>query len=329
MSMQASRHTVQAEDGFGLALWAWEPEGAPRAVLLVAHGMAEHAARYARFAEACCAAGVAVYAHDHRGHGDSVGEGTPLGHFADHGGWQRVQDDLTVVQRWVQQRQPGVPQFAFGHSMGSFILRAWLLQHAASLAGAMVSATGWRLGPGNRLLASVARRQGRKRGFNQPCPTMHKLVFGSFNLQFLPARTGFDWLSRDRAEVDAYLADSRCGFHCTAQLWDDLLQGVAALEQAENHVHPEAARLPVLAVAGSRDPVSMGGLGCRQLVKRYQQAGNPDAQARIWPGGRHELLNEQNRDEVSQYLIDWMLQHLPANPAKVTAGGLQAETASL
>lgn len=300
------RFILSADDGFPLAAVRWLPRESPRAVLQISHGMAEHAGRYVRFAEACAAAGLAVYAHDHRGHGASVDAATPRGHYADHAGWSKVVGDLATVQGHLRAAHPELPIFVLGHSMGSFIARAHLLTHGHELAGAILSATGWRLGPVNRVLQWTASRQARKLGPSTPSTLMTKLVFGTFNVQFTPTRTGFDWLSRDASEVDSYAADPLCGFDCSGQLWADLLGGVSALEKDEDDRERLRPGPPLLLVAGTRDPVSMGGFANSQLAARYKAAGNADITDRRYPGGRHELLNETNRDEVTRDLLAWI-----------------------
>src|SRR5438034_1539284 len=157
------RVRLTAADGFGIAAVRWMPAGQTRAVLQISHGMAEHVTRYQPLAEACNARGIAVYGHDHRGHGASVDENTPLGHFADQDGWEKVLGDLRMVHQWAQDCHPQAPVLLFGHSMGSFVVRTYLLDRADTLAGAIISATGWRTGPLASALAWVARREAAKR----------------------------------------------------------------------------------------------------------------------------------------------------------------------
>ena len=305
------RFTLRANDGFVISAMRWLPAATPRAVLVIAHGMSEYAARYDVFARYCAASGVAVYALDHRGHGASIDERTPRGHFADDDGWNKVQGDLDALRARAAESHAKVPLFLFGHSMGSFIGREYLLTRSATLDGAILSATGWRAGALNRVLRWVADREVAKRGPRAPSVRMRKLVFGSFNLRFLPSRTAFDWLSRDPKTVDAYIADPLCGFDCSAKLWSDLLGATSAIEQREDDPQRPPRALPLLLVAGSHDAVSMGGLGHGQLAKRYRAAGNTDVDDRRYPEGRHELLNETNRDEVSKDVLAWITNRLP------------------
>jgi alpha-beta hydrolase superfamily lysophospholipase len=288
----------------------WLPTGALRAVLQISHGMAEHASRYEPFAEACNAAGIAVYAHDHRGHGGSIDVTTPRGHYADHDGWSKVVGDLETVQQRIRALHPGVPIFLMGHSMGSFMARAMLLRSADAFAGAIISATGWRTGPLGAFLRWSARREVKKLGPREPSAKMAKLVFGFFNVQFMPTRTKFDWLSRDPEQVDLYVKDPMCGFDCSGQLWDDLLSGTAVLEKEEDDASRVPRTLPLLTVAGTRDPTSMGGIGNGQVATRYRNAGNANVTEKRYEGARHELVNETNRAEVWADLILWMEKQL-------------------
>ncbi len=304
--------TIAASDGFALAGVRWLPKGAPRAILQLSHGMSEYAARYAPFATACAAAGIAVYGHDHRGHGGSVDANTPLGHYADADGFAKVVGDLLSVNSFARAKHAGVPVFFFGHSMGSFIGRRFLIDHASAVDGAILSATGWRLGIGNRVLKKVAQRDAKNNGPRAPSPRMHKLVFGTFNLRFRPARTPFDWLSREPSAVDAYIADPLCGFDCSGQLWADLMAGVYAVEKDENDAARLSPKLPLMLLAGTHDPVSMGGFGHGQLADRYKKAGNSHVTDKRYEEGRHELLNDTNRAEVTKDILGWLSERIGA-----------------
>ena len=302
----SERFSLTASDGFPVSVFRWSPAGQARAALQIVHGMAEHAARYSPFAERCAAAGIAVYAHDQRGHGSSIHGEATRGHFADDAGWSKVLGDVRAVQQRLRDERPGVPVFILGHSMGSFVTRAHLLEHDVGVSGAILSATGWRAGLLNALLGWVAAREARTLGARAPSARMRSLVFGTFNLRLRPARTAFDWLSRDPAVVDAYMADPLCGFDCSGQLWADLFAAIRDIERAEASPTRLARTLPLFLMAGTHDPVSMGGLGHGQLAARYRAAGNTDVDDRRYPEARHELVNETNREEVWRDVIGWI-----------------------
>ena len=294
--------TLSAADGETIRGWHWLPAGEVRGVVQIVHGMGEYAARYRRFAASLADAGYAVYAHDQRGHGEWPRR---RGWFAAEQGWNKVVDDVDTVRRHAAAQHAGLPLFLFGHSMGSFVARAYLLRHGRGLAGLALSATGYRQAWLARLMRRVAGLAGRRGGMTTPSRGMSRLVFGSFNLSFLPARTTVDWLSRDPAEVDRYLADPLCGFDFTPALWQDLFGGIIALEAGEKRGR-DLPRCPVLLLTGSRDPVSLGHWALWQLARRYRRAGLDDITLRVYRGGRHEMLNETNRDVVTADILAWL-----------------------
>ena len=307
--MESSTLAISAADGTSLHTHRWLPDGAPRAVVQVAHGMAEHAARYERFAQALTAAGYAVYAHDHRGHGQTASS-QAHGYFADRDGWDTVVADLGAVTQFAQSEHPGVPVVLLGHSMGSFLSRAYAAQHGARLAGLVLSGTAGNPGPIAAVGKGLASAQARLRGRTHPSRLMNTLTFGQYNSAFKPNRTDFDWLSRDDAEVDAYIADPLCGNLFTAAFYADLLGGVQQVNRPAAYA-AVPRDLPVLLVAGSVDPVGGAGKGPREVAEAYRSAGVSDVTLTLYPDARHELLNETNRDEVTEDIIAWLDDHLP------------------
>ncbi len=310
--MKEQHFYLPATDGKRTFVVQWLPEAGRsiKGIVQISHGMAEHCLRYQPLAVHLTSQGYAVYASDHRGHGHSIGAGDGQGHYADQDGWNKVVDDLYRVNSEIRQLHPGVPVILFGHSMGSFIARSYVFRHADSLQGLVISATGIRYGLIARLGRAIARWDARRIGPRSPSKLLAKLSFGTFNLRFLPARTAFDWLSRDTAQVDRYLNDPLCGFDCSAQLWVDLFGGIIEIETLEKqsaHLLPKG--LPVLGVAGSHDPTSMGGLGVRQLLKHYRRGGLGDVSFTLYDKGRHELTNEINRQQVFADLSQWLDRH--------------------
>lgn len=294
--------TLQASDDSSIHGQCWLPVGNPRGVVVISHGMSEYAARYAPLADKLAAAGYAVYAHDHRGHGRH----SPLpGWFAASGGWEQVVDDLRCVVDYARG-QHACPLVLYGHSMGSFVARSFLLRYGQRLDGLVLSATGYRQRLLARLMRQVARLAGWLKGPARPSPFMTALVFGSFNLGFMPTRTRLDWLSRDPAAVDAYIADPLCGQFPTPQLWQDLFGGIVAMEAGEADGKALPKTCPVWLQAGSRDPVSLGKFGLGQLAARYRRAGLRDVTVTVYPGGRHEMHHETNRAEFEADLLAWL-----------------------
>lgn len=296
-------------DGRRAWLYAWLPTTPPRAVVQIVHGMAEHGRRYARLATALNAAGYAVYAQDLPGHGRSAASIAALGHVADRDSWPLMLSAVHSVRAHIEQTHPGLPLVLFGHSMGSFIAQQHLVEHGAGLTAAVLSSTSGSMGALRAVGLALNRAQVRLFGPAHKSALTEALSFKSFNAAFKPNRTACDWLSRDTAEVDAYVADPYCGFRCSAALWTDLLQAGASLLDA-----PRLARipkpLPVLLVSGSADPVCAGGQGTHLLAEHYRKAGLGDVTTLIYEGARHELLNETCREVVTSDLLEWLNERL-------------------
>ena len=305
--MNHSTHWLTANDHSRLYVNHWMPEGPARAVLMLSHGMAEHSGRYARLADALCAAGYAVYALDQRGHGRTADEGT-LGLYAEEDGWNKVVGDLASLNQHVGQQHPGLPIILLGHSMGSYIAQAYLLHHSASLHGAILSGSNFQPVALYRAARVIARAERLRQGLRGRSALIDYLSFGSFNKAFKPNRTAFDWLSRDPAEVDKYINDPLCGFRCTNQLWVDLLGGLQQISKASNLAQIDPG-LPILVMGGECDPVSEG-KRLTSLANALREAGCQHLQLNIYPQARHEVFNETNRDEVTADVLTWLDQAL-------------------
>jgi alpha-beta hydrolase superfamily lysophospholipase len=299
--MPGSEFDFRADDGQTLLARRWLPEGPLRAIVQIAHGLAEHSARYARLAAALNSAGYAAYANDHRGHGPKAAA-ADLGHFADEGGWDKVVGDLWTLNRLIAAELPGTPIIFLGHSLGSFLGRGFIARHSGALAGIALSGSSGKppaIATLGRLIAREERLRLGKRGKSDP---ILQLWFGEFNKPFKPARTAFDWLSRDEKEVDAFVADPLCGFPFTTQLAIDVLD---ALPHVTSRDSLAAIRkdLPITVFSGERDPV---GANIQGLIQDLKAAGFTQLTTRIYPGARHETLNELNRDEVTRDFIAWL-----------------------
>ncbi len=307
---------IRAADGLELFTYRWLPAGSPRGVVQIAHGLAEHAGRYARLAESLTGAGYAVYAHDHRGHGRTADSPEQLGFFARESGWQKCIDDLWQVNHTVAAEQPGVPIILIGHSMGSTMAARFISQQGTTLAGVVLSGASGQPTPLALAGRLITRLERLRLGATGRSALVNALTFRDFNRRFAPNRTGFDWLSRDPAEVDKYVADPLCGFNACVQLWIDLLDGwVEAMSPASYARIPKD--LPVLLISGRRDPVSGG---CRQIepmIAAWRKAGMNRIDNKFYPEARHELFNETNREEVTRDLLNWM-EKLPDRAALST-----------
>ena len=282
------------------------PAGAPKAAVVISHGMAEHAARYVRFAGELAACGYAAYAPDHRGHGRSAGGDDRLG-WAGGDGWNGMLRDLDRLATLVADRHPGAPLFMLGHSMGSVLAQRFAQLHGDRLAGLILSGT-FGAAPNIKPGIAIANALRLLRGDRTPS-TLQRTMFAGFNKGFTPQRTGFEWLSRDDAEVQKYVDDPRCGFTFSNRLLVDMLRGYVETWKPANERRLPAA-LPVLFFSGALDPVGANTRAVNALAERYRALGLRDVQVMFYPDARHEMLNETNRDEVVRDIVTWLDAHV-------------------
>jgi len=296
------RHEIlAAADGHDIHAQLWAPEGPASCIIQILHGLGEHSDRYERFSAKAVERGFTVCIHDHRGHGSHCDE---LGHFADSGGWQKVVSDAELVNDFVQQQFAGTPIVLLGHSMGSYIAQTFAMQYGSRLSGLILSASTW---PSRLQLAPaklLARIEALRLGIHGKSELLDKLGFGNFNKPFEPARTKRDWLSRDEAEVDKYVSDPLCGGPYSCGLWLDLLGGLFDLA-SDKAVSRVPLDLPILITGGAHDPVG-GDKGMTSLALHYAQTSHQRMKVKIYTEGRHEMLNETNRDEVTADWLDWV-----------------------
>ncbi len=302
--MKENHFTLTADDGAKLFVYRWLPDvGIGKAVVHIAHGLAEHGGRYERLAEVLTENGFVVFANDCRGHGKTAEQLEGIGHFADENGWQRILKDIEELVRLERNEFFGHRVILLGHSMGSLVaqhLATRNLFDAVALSGANGT-----LSPLARIGKLIAKIESWRLGKRGKSELINKLTFDAFNKPFQPNRTSFDWLSRDEDEVDKYIADSMCGFLCSTQLWLDLLGAMA--EAAKSEFRAKVPKqMPVYLFSGSRDQVNNEGQGSTALAEYYRSIGMEKVSYRIFTGARHETLNELNREEVTEHLVDWM-----------------------
>ena len=289
----------------GLHGISWLPEGTPKAVLQIAHGVAEYIGRYDGFARFLNEQGIAVVGHDHLGHGQSVTEnGTPV-YFGDGNTWQTVVDDIYLLHNRLRQQYPDVPMVLMGHSMGSFLVRTYLIRYPGTVNAAIVMGTGWQ---GSLILAGglLISKLVALRGNDATSDFVTNLAFGSYNKRIKPQRTAFDWLSADEDNVNAYLADPLCGQPTTVGLFREMLKGFQ-FNQKFGNLDKMSHDTPILLIAGQEDPVGDYGAGVNQTYQEFKRSGVRDCTVKLYPGLRHEILNEKAQQaQVYADIAAWL-----------------------
>ncbi len=289
----------------------WEPDGGSvRAVLQICHGVAEHIARYDAFARYLNGLGIAVVGHDHLGHGLSLPEGGTPVYFGAGNTWNTVVDDIYVLHQRIRLWYPDVPLCIMGHSMGSFLTRTYLIRYPGTVKAAIIMGTGWQ--PKAVIVGgmAVAKAVGAVVGENGTSDLVTNLAFGAYNKLFAPNRTSCDWLSADEGNVDAYMADPLCGADATVGLFRQMLSGIRFNQKLSN-LRQMDPRIPVLFVAGEKDPVGDCGNGVRRTYQEFRRAGVQDCTLKLYPGLRHEILNEKaQQQQIFEDIGQWLTSKL-------------------
>ena len=287
------------------------PDGEVKAILQLSHGMVEFIDRYKPLAEHLAGRGILVTGHDHLGHGGSIRTRDDYGYFAEPDGNRAVLADLHAVTVLTKELYPNLPYFLLGHSMGSFLLRTYLYMYPGELSGAIISGTGWQPEAALRAGLALCRLEQLRIGETGCSKLLKELMFGAYNKKFRPNRTPNDWICSDPAVVDAYTNDELCGFDATVGLTRDMLTGISMNQKKENLAKMDK-ELPVLFISGMQDPVGAMGEGVLACIDAFKRAGIRHVTIRLYPEGRHEMLNEANRDEVYRDVLSWLERRLPA-----------------
>lgn len=282
----------------------WKPEGEVRGILQISHGMIEYIDRYDRFARYMNDKGFVVIGNDHLGHGETAG-GKNFGYFTPKDGSYYVVRDLHRVSRYICRKYPGVPFFLLGHSMGSFMARRYAMTYGGDLDGLILMGTGskpqWLLKVGLILTDIMSGLKGDR----AESRFMEKICFATYNSHFLPARTPSDWLSRDEEQVDAYRSHEYCSFAFTLNGYRTMFEAISYIQKKEN-IQKLPSSLSILFVSGDEDPVGSYGRGVKALAKSYRKAGMEDVTCKLYPGARHELLNELEYKKTQDDIWQWL-----------------------
>jgi len=314
-SMKVRDFELRGLDGHAFSCCAWTPADEPRALLQIAHGMGEHKGRYTDVAEALTSQGYAVYASDHRGHGGTIVDDKP-GAMGKNG-WRLTLTDMNYLAEHARRMHPGLPMILLGHSMGAALSQQYLYLYGSYLSAAVLSGSpgfgaGWQLAA----MQMVCRLESLRCGPDTQSELLQGMLFGNNNKAFETdadaiqestegdGATGFEWLSKDALQVKAYIDDPQCGFVLSPA---SLAQMFAGMRHSADPANVAAIKhsLPLYVVAGADDPVHNGEAGLVKLVEAYRAAGL-SVDYKLYPEGRHEMLNETNRVEVVAHLLEWL-----------------------
>jgi Lysophospholipase len=299
--------TLKPEGDLTLDCREYRPEGDPVGILQVIHGLGEHQGRYVSFARFLAENGFAAYTSDLPGHGPAAAETGSLGRFP-RGGWLQAAEAQHALLERVKGLWPGKPVFLFGHSMGSFLARSCLILWPGGLQGCILCGTGHLARPLVAAGSAAAEVTAKLRGEGNTSEFLRKMAFGGYNQRIPEAASPNAWICRDEAVVAAYDADPLCGLTPSSGLIREMMRGIRLITDPakQKRMDPE---LPVLFISGEEDPVGEYGAGVRRALESFRKAGMKRAELKLYPGDRHELLNEPDRDAVCGDILAWLKAH--------------------
>ena len=304
--MRTERYMFQGFDGTQLPAVLWLPDGAPKCILQITHGMTEHMGRYAHFGEDLCQQGVAVAGFDLRGHGENTGD-PAIASFG-IGGWQASIEDMRLFYEDLQQKMPGTPHHMLGFSLGSFLLREYLSKYPEGLASGIIAGTGHQPGWLLSIMMGVVNGQIKKAGFDGTTARVRQLSFGTYNQRFKPNRTTADWLCADEVELDKYLVDPLVRKDISAGLFWELLGSMKRTGAAQAYATWDKD-MPIMLIYGGDDPVGDTGKGVVRVYNQMKKAGLQKVELWGIPDARHDIFHEEASgiaELVRHEISDWL-----------------------
>lgn len=287
----------------------WIPQGEVKGALQICHGMVEYIGRYDDFASWLCKQGWYVTGNDHLGHGGSVTTEENYGYFHEPGGNRCVIEDIHTLRERTRKTYPEVPLYLLGHSMGSFLLRQYLLTHGRGLAGAVIMGTGEKSIPLLQAGQMLCRLIAAFRGWHFRSRFIDRMGLGSYNKRFEPSVSNKEWVTSDPVIRAVYEADPLCSFTFTVNGYYQMFEGMKKISGRKGAVRIPRT-LPILLISGRQDPVGDFGKAVEKIFRGYQEAGIRDVTLKLYENDRHEVLNEQNRQQVYEDILQWMKERL-------------------
>ncbi|MBN2891834.1 MAG: lysophospholipase [Bacteroidales bacterium] len=304
--MNENTFVLKGKNDVEIFVRKWLPEKEEiKGVLQISHGMAEHSNRYREFGEYMTSKGYVVYANDHRGHGQTAKTVEKVGFFGPKDGWKLVVDDVQRLAEKIKEEYPELPHFLFGHSMGSFVARVLITDKSELFNGAIISGTN---GKSGFIVSSgifLAKMQGLLKGKTKSSQLLTDMSFKGYNDPFKPIKTPYDWLSRDYDRNKDYCDDPFCGTVMSNRFFVDMLSMIGFANNKSN-MNKISKDLPILLFSGAMDPVGNFGKEVEQVYNIFKNLGVKDINLKLYEGGRHEMLNETNRQEVYEDVFNWL-----------------------
>ncbi|MCU9809006.1 alpha/beta hydrolase [Paraclostridium sp. AKS46] len=307
---EISNFTFKGEEDTDIYVYKYEPieKENINGIVQISHGMSEEAGRYKRFANYLTDNGYIVYINDHRGHGKSAENINRIGILAQKDGIHCIVKDLNKLTKIIKTENNGLPIFLFSHSMGSFAAQKYIIDYSEDIDGVILSGTNGLHGIEVDLGFLVAKVMSKIQGREKKAYLIDKLAFGGFNKKFKPNKSEFDWLSRDFKEVEKYIENEYCGVVFSNGYFYDLFKLFKEIRNI-NNLKKINSKLPIYIFAGDKDPVGKFGKGITKLYENYKKVGIENVEFKLYSGGRHEMLNEINKDEVINDTINWIKQN--------------------
>ena len=291
--------------GKEIKYYKWSEVENPKGIVQIVHCMTEYALRYDYFAKKLCENGYIVYAHDQRGHGETSPKDEEKGYIADDEGFDILVENVKELTDVAKKENSNLPIILFGHSMGSFVSQRYIELYGNGIDGVILSGTNGKPDRITKLGILISKIEIMLKGRKAKSKLMDKLSFGDFNSNFKPTRTDYDWLCSVNEEVDKYIESPVCGFICSTSFYYDLIRGLWKINKKEN-LNNIPKNLPIYIFAGDKDPVGKFGKGIVKLYDTYKSIGIYNLNYKLYSNGRHEMLNENNKDEVIKDLLDWI-----------------------
>lgn len=291
-----------------IAAVKWECEGQPKAILQISHGMCEHIQRYDDFAKYLNNHGIMVVGNDHLGHGKSVNSNENLGYFCKEKGHYIVVNDLKEMRDIIKIDYPDTPYFLLGHSMGSFMARQYIETYGDSISGAIIMGTGIQSQISLAFAKLLCKIQANKHGWHYRSNSINNIAFGKYNKR-IKNKTNYDWLTKDNEVVKKYIEDPLCGYTFTLNGFYNLFSVISYIQKPEN-VAKIPKDLPIFIVSGEEDPVGNYSKAVYKLYDTYKRAHIRSVQKRIYEFDRHEILNETDKEQVYEDILNWIENQL-------------------